>query len=286
MHKYLFGWEAIKADIAVRVPDENQLIPTARYKAIVRSDTHEVLGVHKPGYTIHQPATFLLEHMKRLAGDGVVFAGGGLIRGGSVGYAEVTLPEPVTDDNLGLHFRPNIIGFTSFDASRATDYVDSARFLSCDNQFPALAKNAKRYGLSYRHTANSLLRAEADVNVARELLQDSADLFIGTAVRLSRLPANMGRFLDLWAPLPDDEGRAYTRAENRRETLTEVYSAHPAVTHLSHNGFRILQAVNTYHHHFGEVRGRSREIANADRVITGRQAKLDAEVIGMIEAAA
>jgi phage/plasmid-like protein (TIGR03299 family) len=286
MHKFLFGWHAVKAPVSVEVNGE--LVPTDKFKAIVRSDTHETLGVHKPGYTIHQPSAFLLENMQRLAGEDVPFAGGGLIRGGAVGYAEITLPEPVEQSSLGIRFRPNIVGFTSFDASRSSDYVQAARLLICDNQFPALAKAARLTGLSYRHTINSLARADADMAVAHRVLQEAASEFLATAVRLAHIiirPAARERFLDLWAPLPLEDGRGLTVATNRREQFIDVLTNDPAVAPFSGNAFGLLQAANTFQHHYGEVRGRTREIANADRVITGRQAKLDSRTLEYIDAA-
>jgi hypothetical protein len=71
-------------------------------------------------------------------------------------------------------------------------------------------------------------------------------------------------------------GRSRTMAERKREVLTRLYDHDQRVAPWHGTGWGVLQAVNTYTHHEGIVRGAERNMLNA---VTGRTDDLDHQTL-------
>ncbi len=70
-------------------------------------------------------------------------------------------------------------------------------------------------------------------------------------------------------------GRSLTMAENKRDTLNRLYTRDPRVAPWAGTAHGVLQAVNTYEHHEGIIRGATRAERNMLRTLTGDFAQLD-----------
>jgi hypothetical protein len=86
-------------------------------------------------------------------------------------------------------------------------------------------------------------------------------------------------FLDGHAPLPDSEGRSRTLAERKRDALTRLYDHDQRVAPWRGTGWGVLQAVNTYTHHEGIIRGAERAERNMLNAVTGRTDDLDQQTL-------
>ena len=71
------------------------------------------------------------------------------------------------------------------------------------------------------------------------------------------------------------KGRALTLADKKRDTLQRLYRHDQRVAPWAGTAHGVLQAVNTYEHHEGTVRGGQRAERNMLRTITGDFGKLD-----------
>jgi len=86
--------------------------------------------------------------------------------------------------------------------------------------------------------------------------------------------------LDQYVPACDETGqpltgRAKTLADKKRDGLARLYAHDSRVTPWAGTAHGVLQAVNTYEHHLGEVRGASRQERNMQRTIGGGYDRLD-----------
>ena len=90
-----------------------------------------------------------------------------------------------------------------------------------------------------------------------------------------------GRFLDLHVPRTDTHGQPLT---GRSLTMADKQARHPGaalprttprVAPWAGTAHGVLQAVNTYEHHEGTVRGATRAERNMLRTVTGDFAALD-----------
>ena len=72
-------------------------------------------------------------------------------------------------------------------------------------------------------------------------------------------------------------------AENKRDALQRLYRHDDRVAPWAGTAHGVLQAVNTYEHHEGTVRGATRPERNMLRTVTGDFAKLDRDTWGALQ---
>jgi hypothetical protein len=60
--------------------------------------------------------------------------------------------------------------------------------------------------------------------------------------------------MDLVIPLPEDAGRAMTIAENKRNEILNLYRDDARSAPWNGTAFGVLQAFNTWNHHFATVK--------------------------------
>ncbi len=95
-------------------------------------------------------------------------------------------------------------------------------------------------------------------------------------------------FLDRHVPPVDPrtgrllEGRALTLADRKRETLDRLYRHDDRVAPWAGTAHGVLQAVNTYEHHEGTVRG-DRNERNGLKTINGDFGQLDRRTWRMLQ---
>ena len=92
--------------------------------------------------------------------------------------------------------------------------------------------------------------------------------------------AQWGRFLNLTVPRTDPTGqpltgRSLTMADTKRSTLERLYAHDQRVAPWAGTAHGVLQAVNTFEHHEGTIRGATRPERNMLRTINGDFAALD-----------
>ena len=94
------------------------------------------------------------------------------------------------------------------------------------------------------------------------------------------------RFLDEIAPMPSGQGRGQTIAQSKREGLTSPVGPRHARGAVARHRMGRMQAVNTYTHHEGDMRGMARSERNMLRAVQGGTEALDRDTTERILAIA
>jgi hypothetical protein len=141
-----------------------------------------------------------------------------------------------------------------------------------------------------KHTRYSTARLQ-DARDALVLVHTLADEFAEEVRQLCSTPVPDGswrRFLDAYVPRVDDRGRplaskALTIADKKRGVLEQLYAYDERVTPWAGTAHGVIQAVNTYEHHEGTIRGATRAERNMIRTITGDFGRSDRAALAVLE---
>lgn len=307
VRRRLFGWEAVSSPLVYMAPaPEGEDVPDVvdakgnalsyvtdtERQVIYRSDNHNVLGVFKEGYVPHQYGPTLLDAVAQLltpdglaATDEILAIGSaGLLRGGARAWVQVQRPDNVRTPE-GVEFRPTLLSGTSFDGSLATVYKMVYEIVVCDNTMDA-ALAEKSGTVKVRHSRNSGLKIE-DARQALQIIVESADTFAAYIKKLCETEVTdkqFEMFLNEWAKLPAEAGRAKSVAENKRSIARNLWNTDMRVAPWTNTAFGVLQTTNTYDHHFRQIKNTTdRAERNMDDVLGGKSAASDAETMKMLE---
>jgi phage/plasmid-like protein (TIGR03299 family) len=293
VRRRLFHWTAESRTVAVEIP---AIVETMTHldaegtpmrwavvpdrQAIIRSDTNLVMGIFALGYERHQYGQWLLGTVANVLDDDLAISSAGLLRGGAIAWVEVSVPESITTPE-GVAFRPNLLATTSFDGSTATTFKRTITDVVCDNtREAALAEPGQE--LKVKHSRYSLARI-GEARQALAIVHALADEFAAEVAQLCATPvspAQWGRFLDLAVPRTDSQGRSLTgrsltMADVKRAALQRLYDSDARVAPWAGTAHGVLQAVNTYEHHEGIVRGSTRAERNMLKTVNGDFGQLD-----------
>ena len=293
VRRRLFYWTAESRPVAVEVPATVETmthlsadatparwVPVPDRQAICRSDSDLVMGIFGPGYVRHQYGQWLLTTVADILDDDLTISSAGLLRAGAVAWVEVSVPDSITTPE-GVVFRPNLLATTSFDESIATTFKRTITDVVCDNTRDlALAEPGQQFKV--KHSRHSVTRL-GDARDALALIHTMAEEFtaeVGALCATAVSTTQWGRFLDLQVPRTDADGRplsgrGLTMAVSKRETLNQLYTKDPRVAPWAGTAHGVLQAVNTFEHHEGIIRGSSLAERNMLRTITGEYSQLD-----------
>jgi phage/plasmid-like protein (TIGR03299 family) len=296
VERRLFDWEAVSRRVAVEVPAS---IVTMSHvasdgspacwavvqdkQAICRSDddTGKVMGIFALGYAMHQYREWLLTTVADVLDDDLCVSSAGLLRGGAVAWVEVSVPDSIRTPE-GVVFRPNLLATTSFDGSIATTFKRTVTDVVCDNtREAALSEASPTYKV--RHSRHSHAQL-APARQALAIVHTIADEFAAELATLCATEVTGGeweQFLDRHVPLSDARGGKpltgprLAQAEKKRTALRRLYDHDKRVAPWSGTAHGVLQAVNTYEHHEGVVRGMPRPERNMLRAVTGEIGRRD-----------
>jgi phage/plasmid-like protein (TIGR03299 family) len=303
VERRLFHWEALSRPVATTLPcdltdpamagiDDDgmpyKLLWIEGEQRMVRPDTEAVFGNFKSGYQGHQYREWLLDNVATILDDDLGISSAGLLREGAQAWVEISVPDTITTPQ-GVTFRPNLLAVTSFDGSLATSYGRKVTNTVCDNTM-ASALGEKDQKIKFKHTRYSALQ----VGQAREALAMVYTLADDYMAQLDRLEAvkvsevAWKKFLDAhvltddngnvrtWAEL---KGRSKTMATNKWEGLNRLYAHDQRVAPWAGTAIGVVQAVNTYVHHEGIVRGATRPERNMASAIEGKFDALDQDTL-------
>jgi phage/plasmid-like protein (TIGR03299 family) len=284
VQRRLFAWTADSSPLYVETGKFGLSIVEGK-QAITCSDTGDVLGIFSDGYRVHQYQEWLLERVSNILDDGLAVGSAGLLRNRAQAWVSVEVPENIVTPE-GVEFRPNLLACTSHDGSLATTYKRVVTNVVCDNTMAAgLSEMGQK--LKIKHSKHSKLRLMA-ARDALALVHTVADDFAAEVKALCEIDVSdkaWSAFLDVHSPLPTDQGRALTMAQNERETLTKMWNTDTRVTPWKSTAWGVMQAVNTFTHHEGIVRGASRPERNMVRAVTGGVDTMDQDTMGELSKA-
>jgi phage/plasmid-like protein (TIGR03299 family) len=290
VHRRLFHWNAVEADIKVTVMNADGVmeITDPTRKAIVRPDTGTVLGIFKKTYQMHQYDEWLLDNIANLLDDDLNIGSAGLLKSGAVAWVSVEVPENVVTPE-GVEFRPNLLASTSFDGSLATTYIRCVTNVVCDNTMSAaLYEKGQSYKL--KHTRYSNLKLQ-DARDALKMIHTVSDEFAAQIAELNKVRVSdkeWSKFIDAIAPVEKDgealKGRGLTMAESKRDELNRLWNHDERVAPWRGTKWGVVQAMNTFTHHSGIVRGADRPERNMLRAVTGGVDALDLSTLDTLNA--
>jgi phage/plasmid-like protein (TIGR03299 family) len=239
-------WTAEEAPLLASVPvdDGNGGIaliskPVPRRKALVRSDTTEVIGDVGEAFGVVQNSTLaeLADAVRNQDGDWT-WAQGGALRGGSRVYMQLRSPMRNVG---GEQIESNISLFNAFDGSLKFSCGFSRTVVVCRNTF-AIANRDSKQGFALRHTS----RVEDHVKNAIDILREAGEYFGALdngILRMMSKPFTMAGMEQLAEVLVGDS----TRREKAREALVRAYLHAPGAAEGTVWG--AFQAVTNYATH-------------------------------------
>ncbi len=252
-------------------------------KAVVTSDTHDVLGVFKSGYQGHQYQEWLLENVGTILDDDLGIGSAGLLRNRAQAWVSVEVPDSITTPE-GVEFRPNLLATTSFDGSLATTYKRVVQIVVCDNtRDAALGEDGQQFKVKHtKYSGFKITNAREALAVVHTMSEDFTEEVANlTAWKVS--DADFLRLLDVMVPVPEGEDaskRGVTVAENKRAELIQMYHNDERVAPWKGTAFGVGQAYNTWTHHKAIVRkGVPRVVRNMENVVTGKMGMMDSKVL-------
>lgn len=285
----LFYWDAAKGEVTATwlTSDGVTSATDTRRFPVGRPETGTIFNYVAEGYEIHQYRDWLVNNVETLLDDSNLGIGSaGLLRAGGQAWVSVEVPENITTPE-GVEFRPNLLACTSHDGSLATTYKRVVTNVVCDNTMSAgLAEQGQQ--IKIKHSRYSKLRIQ-DARDALAIMHTAADDFAAEVKALCETTVTdkaWSRFLDVHVPTaPGDSARKRNSADAERQALTRLWNSDDRVSPWRNTGWGVMQAINTFTHHEGKVRGMSRAERNMANTVTGKFDTLDATTIKELDKA-
>jgi len=283
VRRRLFGWDAVEGEVTATAltPTGVLTMTDPTRKAVMRSDTGDILGIFKQGYRVHGYDDWLVRNVESLLDADLAIGSAGLLRNGAQAWVQVEMEDTLSVE--GVEYRPFLTAATSMDGSMATTYQVGVQVVVCDNTLSAaLSEETERVRI--KHSVNSLSKL-ADVRQALGIVHGVADEF---AAQVDRLTAEVvsaerwSRFVRAYTETESESKQARTMADNKAGELNRLWRHDERVSPWSGTAYGVLAAVNTYTHHGQAVRGASRADRNAERAITGGIDKLDRATLALL----
>ncbi len=277
----LFAWDAVSVPLYVQSP-LGVMLPVEGRQAIARSDSFDVMGMFKEGYTIHQYREWLVEQVSTILGDSLAIGSAGLLKNGAQAWVSVEVPENIVTPQ-GVEFRPHLLAATSHDGSLATTYKRVVTNVVCDNTMAAgLAEKGMQYKVKHSRYSKAKLEDARDALALVHTIAEDFEAEVKALCETTVTDKAWSAFLDAYAPMPEKEGRGATLATQTRESLTGMWNNDNRVSPWRGTGWGVVQAVNTHVHHVQTVRGASRPERNMVRAVTGGVDTLDTDTVSML----
>jgi phage/plasmid-like protein (TIGR03299 family) len=282
VRRRLFDWEAVEGPIetTVLLPEGVTRVTDPTRKAIIHPKTLAFLGVFKNGYQGHGYNEWLIENVENLLDSYLAVGSAGLLRGGAQAWVQIEMEDTLKVS--GVEFRPFLTAATSMDGTLASQYIQGAQVVRCDNSL-AFAIGSADTKIKRKHTRKSLDKI-GEVRDALGIVFETGDTLSAEIDRLTNetvTDAQLERFLKEWAP----EGKAprsKTMATHKRLMARNLWENDDRVFPWKNTAFGVLQMTNTYSHHLSIVRNVSRQERNMANLISGKRAAEDNETMRIL----
>lgn len=273
----LYTWEAQEAELFIKFNDT--YIKAKNRKAIVRSDSGDVLGVFKEGYAIHQYSEWLLQSVSHLLDDDLRIGSAGLLKNGGVSFVSIEMPESIKILD-GFTVRPMLLATSSHNGSLSTTYKKISTRVECDNLLAyAMAEDGESF--KARHSKNSEMRLQSVrdalgfVHAMTDDIISEVNKFVNIKVSEREWQAIVERLVPINTETVAKQ--AISRVENKQERLKDMYKNDPRVAPFTGTALGVLQAFNTYNQHM-VGKDSTRAERNMFNALTGKVESSDNEV--------
>jgi len=284
VRRRLFDWKALEGSVESNIITPDGVIHAVdeSRKSIVHSVTHEILGIFKSGYRIHEYDQWLIHNVENILDADLAIGSAGLLRGGAQAWVQVEMED--TLEVQGVEFRPFLTAATSMDGSMATQYVAGAQVVVCDNTLAAAVGSRAAEKFKVKHSRFSLNKI-GDVRDALGIVHTVADDFteqVNRLVETTVTDMELEKFLGAWAGTESDSKRSKSMAQRKQGELRQLWTHDERVAPWKNTAYGVLAMVNTYGHHIQTVKNVSRAERNAANVISGVRAKEDREAMEVL----
>lgn len=160
------------------------------------------------------------------------------------------------DSPAGFHMRNYVTACTSHDGSLTAQVFGSNIVTVCANTLAAALWGAFR-PIRIRHTRYAGDRVQDAITVlkAQRVQQERVHNGIESLARVPVTALDLSRLLDYVAPVPEEEGRSRTIAENARGKILALYRDDERAAPFAGSALGFVQAVNTFENWSATVRG-------------------------------
>jgi phage/plasmid-like protein (TIGR03299 family) len=299
----LFGWNPNTVGVAYLAPLADgqawtgpsvkidgqlfRVVPSQQGRVgVLRSDNDYDMGVFKSGVQHPPYQESLIERVEALMGEQLGISSAGLLAKGGRAWVEMSMPETRHDDKSGFGYRPNFVAATSMDGSLAHTDALTVTATVCDNTLKWNMLEAGRAGRLFKrkHTSLSMsdLQEERDVLGILARVDEEFERELHALIEMELTKAQRIEVMDIIVPLPLEEGRAQTIAENKRSALMALDND-PMVSQWVGTALGEVQRFNTFEHHYSNIKGTGRSERNMWRALNGKQGEADRDVVKAIE---
>jgi len=286
----LFYWVATEGKVSTRVKVAGrwQTVKVESKKSLSHPETGEVFSIVGAGFPVHNYAEWLVENFRKILDtDELGIGSAGLLKGGGQAWVQLELPESVEGPG-GIVHRPYLTGSAVLDGSRVTSYSTGSQLAVCDNTLSAALASASTM-IKYPHRKG--------VEMKPQQVRDALDLLIGSAdavnaeleslLSIQVTDVQWDRFIaaHLGKDRPFEAGRGQTNWDNAHDQLTQLYRKDPMDSPWTGTAFGVLQAVNTWRHHYQVAKNVAGGRAERNLVnrVDGTSHKADAETIQKLQ---
>lgn len=292
--KEILGFPVHESHVYVDTP--LGLMPIDGKKAIIHGDTGHTFGIFSgepngtDGYQVHPYTETLMENTRNLLGEGIGITSVGLLKKGGVAYLQVSLSEDMFLPEFGEAYRPRLLVATSLDGSLASTWKPVITRTACDNTMSiALKESGNVYKIKHSRYSKFKIEGAAD---ALRLISQAGETYTDQIRALTQVDVSdkaWSAFLDAHSPVADAKtgeaktGKALTMSVTLREALTQLWNNDNRVSPWKGTAWGVLQAVNTYTHHVGIVRGMSRPERNIQRTVMGGIDEIDNATLATLD---
>lgn len=300
----LFHWHPRRATVAYLIPcgaeDADMIDSTGQpvrvvesqqaRKGVLRDDNDYDLGVFRSG-AVHPPyQVTLLEQAERLTGTTLGVSTAGCLQKGARAWLEFSMPETLHDPKSGFSYRPNLLKADSMDGSISLTTALTIEATVCMNTLTWNLLEAREAGRLFRrkHTRGIVggdLQDERDALGVLERVDAEFTSELHTLLEQPVSDKQVIAVLDIIRPLPEEEGRAYTLAENFRDQWMTVYREDPMAAPWKGTALGVFQTDNTVRHWYDQRRGGDRWETNTWRTLLGKTAQEDRAIVRALEEA-
>lgn len=280
VHRRLFQWEAQKQAVFLKENSTFRQIPNK--VAITRSDTGDVFGVFSDGYATHQYGEWLVKNLSNIIDDDIAIGSAGLLKKGGVAWVSLEMPDNI-EAVKGFEIRPHLLATTSHNGTISTTYKQVTTFVVCDNTYET-AMQEENQSFSIRHSKYSAMKIQT-ARDALGIVHKMADDMVQHIRLLADTQVSEQRFemiLNAMVPKPNvDKKMATTRADNKRDTLVSLYRYDSRVAEWRGSALGVLQAFNTYNHHYAGT-DKNRIERNMTNALMGSTKTADRKVLQLV----
>lgn len=276
----LFNFEPVKVQTVYAHGDT--MAPTGEF-IYVNDQTSEKICATTETHKVHGYKEWLIDNVSQLIGEDVQIGSAGLLQNRKIAWVQVEATESMFAE--GVAFRSTILATTSLDNSVASTYKPVNTIVVCDNtRDAAISEDFPSYRV--KHTKNSSFNAEVGRKLVGIQLQHQAEAFskeISGLLSQSVTDRQLGKFLDQINPIPENEGRGKTMAENRLETLMGMWTSDPRVSIWKNTAWGVAQLWNTYKTHETSFKGGNRVETNMMNLLQGKTFDSDRKAMDILQ---